>query len=145
MDALARLLKEHRRSGAYRSKVPPAGLDAAAQALEFAFYRLVAEGVCTKSAMLRLIARVLSFPAWSGRNWDALEDCLTDLSWIDAPGIVIEIESFSSFAKADPEGFGTLLDIFKTAAEYWRSEGKAFWVIFTGKPAAGLDLPSLSA
>lgn len=143
MDALVRLLREHRRSGAYRSVVPPAALDAAAHAAGFAFYRLDADGVCSKSAMLRLIARALSFPAWSGRNWDALEDCLTDLSWIDAPGIVIEVERFSAYAKADPEGFGTLLDIFKTSAEYWRSEGKPFWIIFTGKPAARLELPVL--
>lgn len=97
----------------------------------------------TKSQFLGLLGRTLSFPSWFGRNWDALEDCLTDLSWIEAPGLLIHVEGFSTYANADPDGFIILLDIFKTSAEYWRVEGKSFWVIFTGKPAAALELPVL--
>jgi len=99
--------------------------------------------VRTKSQFLGLIGRSLSFPSWYGRNWDALEDCLTDLSWIEQSGLAVQVEGFSTYAKADPDGFIILLDIFKTSAEYWRSEGRPFWVIFTGKPAAGLELPVL--
>ena len=143
MSALAKLLREHRKSGVYRAAEPPAPLDAAAHEAGYAFYRIGAAGIRTKSSMLGLIARVLAFPSWFGRNWDALEDCLTDLSWIDAPGIVIEFEGFDTYAKAVPDGFVVLLDIFKASAEYWRGEGKAFWVILTGKPAARLELPVL--
>ena len=34
-----------------------------------------------KSAILAAFARGLAFPDWVGRNWDALDDALRDLSW----------------------------------------------------------------
>jgi len=125
----------------YRAAEIPVDLEAAAQAASFAFYRLDAKAARTKSAFLGLIAKSLAFPSWFGRNWDALEDCLTDLSWIDAPGLVIVLDGFSTWAKVDPDGFVILLDIFKTSAEYWRGEGRAFWVMLPAKPTAQLELP----
>jgi RNAse (barnase) inhibitor barstar len=143
MDALVRRLREQRKSGVYRSAVPSRDLAAAAQAAGFAFFRIDATAARTKSKLLGLIARALDFPAWAGRNWDALEDCVTDLGWIDAPGVVLEFDALDAYAKADPEGFVILMDIFKAAAEYWRTQHKPFWVIFTGKSAGRLELPVL--
>jgi RNAse (barnase) inhibitor barstar len=143
MDALVRRLREHRKSGVYRSAAAPDELTAAARAAGFALFRIDATPVRTKSKLLAQIARALDFPAWAGRNWDALEDCVTDLGWIDAPGIVIEFAALDAYAKADPEGFVILVDIFKAAAEYWRSQHKPFWVIFAGPAAGRLELPVL--
>ena len=84
MDALVRRLREHRKSGVYRSPATPDELAAAARAAGCAFFRIDATAVRTKSKLLGVIARALDFPAWAGRNWDALEDCVTDLGWIDA-------------------------------------------------------------
>ena len=47
-----------------------------------------------------------------------------------------------AYAKADPEGLVILVDIFKAAAEYWRSQHKPFWVIFAGPAADRLELPT---
>jgi hypothetical protein len=38
----------------------------------------------SKMAALDAIGAALSFPPWYGRNLDALEDCLRDLSWLPA-------------------------------------------------------------
>ena len=143
MDDLVRRLHEYRRSGVYRSPTAPAELSAGAQAAGFAWYRIDGTAVRTKAKLLGVIARALAFPSWAGRNWDALEDCVTDLGWIDAPGIVIQFEALDAYAKNDPDGFVILIDIFKVAAEYWRSRRKPFWVVFTGKSAARLELPVL--
>ena len=143
MDPLTRRLHEYRKSGVYRSQKAPAELPAAAQAAGYAWFQVDATLVRTKAKLLGVIARELKFPSWAGRNWDALEDCVTDLGWIDAPGIVIQFEGLDAYVKADPDGFEILVDIFKAAAEYWRSQRKSFWVIFTGKCAARLELPVL--
>jgi len=143
MEALEKKLREHRKSGVYRAVEAPAHLQESTHAAAFAYRRVDATPIKTKSQFLGLLGRSLSFPSWYGRNWDALEDCLTDLSWIEEAGLVVEIEGYSAYAKADPDGFAILLDIFKTSAEYWRSEGKPFWVIFTGPHSAKLELPVL--
>ncbi|MCC7080334.1 MAG: barstar family protein [Burkholderiales bacterium] len=142
-EALAARLREHRKSGVFRAVVAPPALETAAHDAGLAFIALDAGSARTKSQFLGLLGRTLSFPNWFGRNWDALEDCLTDASWMPESGLVIRAEGFHSFAEADPDGFAILLDIFKTSAEYWRGEGRAFWTLFVGAPAADLELPVL--
>jgi hypothetical protein len=41
-------------------------------------------GVRSKRKLLGLLAGELEFPAYFGGNWDALEECLCDLSWLPA-------------------------------------------------------------
>lgn len=54
--------------------------DAARRALEAAGWRTgVVEGAATKADALAAIGRALHFPAYYGRNLDALADCLGDL------------------------------------------------------------------
>jgi hypothetical protein len=58
-------------------------------------------------------ARALSFPGWFGRNWDALEDALADLSWLPAArGRVLLVHRVAATSDA-----ATLLDVLATAAE----------------------------
>lgn len=52
---------------------------------------LVAEipaDIKTKEALLDELYRTLRFPDYFGHNWDALEDCIRDLSWLP-PGPVV--------------------------------------------------------
>ena len=140
---LVERLREPRKSGVYRAVQLPSGLEEAARQVHSRFVPVDASQANTKAQVLGLLGRTLEFPSWFGRNWDALEDCLTDVTWIGSHGVVIPISGFGAYAKADPDGFSILLDIFKTSAEYWRGEGRAFWTVFTGKPAAGLELPVL--
>lgn len=90
-----------------------------------------------KVAMLAEIAKALGFPAWFGGNWDALEDCLTDLSWRGAgPRVFV-------FAGAAPgDEFGILRDVLLSAAEFWMDRGEPFFAVFTD-PQGRLGLPAL--
>ncbi len=43
----------------------------------------------------------LSFPAYFGQNWDALEECLTDLDWLNVSrGVVIAVTKLSAVREA---------------------------------------------
>jgi hypothetical protein len=92
-----------------------------------------------KDALLKNIAAALEFPAWFGHNWDALEDCLGDLSWRKAAGHVLLIEN------ARPgDDLGILLDVLRSSAEFWATRGKPFFAVFVD-PAGALALPELPA
>lgn len=43
----------------------------------------------TKADLLTGLAKTLKFPDYFGYNWDALFDCLQDLSWIPQKEIII--------------------------------------------------------
>jgi RNAse (barnase) inhibitor barstar len=90
-----------------------------------------------KEALLREIAAALRFPDWFGQNWDALEDCLADLSWLPADGYVLVFE------QAQPgDEFGVLVDVLRSSAEHWAGRGKPFFALFVD-PARRLPLPDL--
>lgn len=90
-----------------------------------------------KAEMLAAISAALAFPEWFGGNWDALEDCLADLSWRKGAGHVILISN----AKRGDE-YGILCDILALVAEHWRGRGQPFFAVFID-PERKLALPGL--
>lgn len=54
-----------------------------------------------KEELLDRVARGLSFPDYFGRNWDALIDCLSDLSWSNAAEVTIDHRALPALPKRD--------------------------------------------
>jgi hypothetical protein len=119
------------RSGVYRTDRAE-GVRDAARARGFDVAPIAAS---EKGELLSEIARALEFPAWFGGNWDALEDCLCDLSWREAQGTVLLFENIRPGSD-----FGVLADILASAAEYWTGRGKIFLAVFID-PQRRLALP----
>ena len=136
MGKLLQRLKDPARSGVYRVARPDEVLDAA-RAGSPRVSRVSLAGVRDKSELLARLARDLRFPEWFGGNWDALEDCLTDLSWLDADGHVLLLERASSLGADD---FGVLADVLASSARYWAERGQPFFAVFVRGPAS---LPAL--
>ncbi len=94
-----------------------------------------------KHALLSACARGFLFPASFGGNWDALADCLQDLSWLTEPGTVALLRGAADFAVAAPDEHAMLLEILAASAEYWQPRGRVFIVVSEG----GAGLPALVA
>src|SRR3990172_7028211 len=91
MSKLLQRLSDPSRSGVYRTSRTDEILDAA-HGSALRIVRIDLAGASGKEALMERVARALAFPQWFGGNWDALEDCLTDLSWASAGGHVLLIE-----------------------------------------------------
>ncbi len=51
-----------------------------------------------KEKLFGVLARGLRFPRYFGRNWDAFEECLADLSWLDGTDRVAIVHEGLPFA-----------------------------------------------
>ena len=111
----------------------PGAAEAEIQAAAFAngldYLRIDLSNVSNKSGFLAAVASVLRFPSYFGMNWDALHDCLTDLSWFPAAGYVIHLAAFRTFADADSADAESALAILKQAAEFWKENEVPFHVV----------------
>ena len=124
------------KSGVYRTSRMDEILDATrGSALQVS--RIDLAGAADKDALMERIARALEFPSWFGGNWDALEDCLTDLSWSKADGHVLLLEGAAELP-ADERGI--LVDILAAAAAWWIDRKRPFFAVFLG---SSLALPEL--
>lgn len=86
-------------------------------------------GCTTKHEVLGRFADALAFPAWFGDNWDALADCLVDLSWLPPGGYMLLIDHAARWREASPEEFTTLTGIVDESAARWAADGIAFWAL----------------
>lgn len=91
-------------------------------------FRVDLAGCTTKAELLARLAAALHFPDWFGHNWDALADCLTDLSWLPAERYAITLLRPQALRAAAPEALTTALEILDEAAAYWTGAGVGFTV-----------------
>lgn len=130
MGHLIDRLNDPARSGVYRA--PSADpLFSATRGSDLQVARVPLHEVRDKQALLAAIARALDFPDWFGGNWDALEDCLTDLSWRTASGHLLVLEGAQHLA---PDAAGVLIDVLSSAAEFWSGRGTPFFAVFVNGP-----------
>jgi RNAse (barnase) inhibitor barstar len=127
---LRELLAEPGQNGAYFVDVRDReALADAANALDFAVATIDLAGCLDKQEVLSRFAQALRFPDWFGGNWDALADCLGDLSWWPAGGYLLLLDHAGAWRASDTDGFATLLDILNEAARQWAAEELPFWTL----------------
>jgi RNAse (barnase) inhibitor barstar len=73
----------------------------------------------TTAGLLTECARALDFPDYFGHNWDALEECLTDLEWLPAKGYILLITDAAHVLSDDEAEYETFLEILCDAGEAW--------------------------
>jgi len=110
-------------------------LQAAAKRAGYAFFHLDGKNIERKEQLLNHVATVLQFPNHSGSNWDALEECLTDLEWVDGDGYLIYFDHIDGLLSAHPDQFATFVEIVRDAVESWKEDGEAMVVLLSGAKA----------
>jgi hypothetical protein len=63
--------------------------------------------------LLRALANGLKFPRYFGHNWDALEECLNDLSWLGEQSGIVLLHKYMPLA--DERQRRTYIDILRNA------------------------------
>ena len=83
----------------------------------------------TKETLLDKLSEALSFPDYFGNNWDATNDCLRDLSWLEKDGYTLIVKNASVLLSKKQVLAGELISAWLSAAEYWSKEGKPFHMV----------------
>jgi hypothetical protein len=143
MTSLAHVLAE---SGPgvhlWHSTRPVAEIRAEAQEIAWRFVVLEGAHIRDKDCFLEECERSYRFPPWFGHNWDALADCLADLSWLPPPapgsgtGILTVFEHCDAFARSALDDYDIALEVWEEVAEAWRRIGVPFTVLLRSSPDA---------
>ncbi|GAA3962451.1 hypothetical protein GCM10023085_51210 [Actinomadura viridis] len=150
--ALTELIEGRLKPAVYQWRapaMPSAGLAAAswperAREAGWKVFYLNGRRARDKRSFLGLCREAFDLPEWAGRNWDALADCLRDLSWAPADGgHLVLYEAWDELAEADQRAFRTALDIFADAVEYWRDTGTPMTVLLSSIGVEVAGVPKL--
>lgn len=113
----------------------PALVQAAARRAKFAFFHIEGKGIERKEQLLTHVATALRFPGHFGHNWDALEECLTDMEWLDAPGYLVYYDHIDKLLEAHPDQFATFIEICRDAVASWKEDGTPMVILLSGARA----------
>jgi hypothetical protein len=83
-----------------------------------------------KRDLMAAVSEALELPDWFGGNWDALDESLRDLSWLDASGHVLVVGGGEVLWRRNPELAGTLVSVWTGAAADWAAKGIPFHLCF---------------
>jgi RNAse (barnase) inhibitor barstar len=143
MPSLLKLLADSKRASVYQTAIDADEIVAAAKTAGLDVFKLDLATAHGKSDLLDRCAKTLRFPAHFGKNWDAFNDCLTDLDWLGGKGLVLIVTSAKYFAEAYEEPFHTAIDVLNGAAAYWRDRKKPFWVLIQSQADLALEIPKI--
>lgn len=85
----------------------------------------------TAAALFDEFAAALQFPYYFGENWDALDECLSDLEWLPGKAYVLFITNSDRLLEEEPpEEMRSFLRLLARIAEEWATRSaKPFHVV----------------
>jgi hypothetical protein len=110
---------------------------------EFAVAVLDGNEAATRTGFFEEIDRALRFPDYFGRNWDAVYDCLTDLSWLPAVGYVLVVDGFDHLAMNEPGQWDIGLKVLREACAFWRPLPRSMYALLCGPGELAPGVPPL--
>jgi RNAse (barnase) inhibitor barstar len=75
------------------------------------------------------VARTLQFPHYYGQNFNALNDCLTDLEVPETGGMAVVLLHYDVFTRRDQEYAQAVVDVFARACWYFLVGGRRLLIL----------------
>jgi RNAse (barnase) inhibitor barstar len=86
-------------------------------------------------SLFQEFAAVMQFPEYFGHNWDALQDCLTELDGHEVDRYIITINKLDRFIANDFSQWTNFLDVCKSVVEYWQDTETPLYILLHGNLA----------
>jgi hypothetical protein len=80
----------------------------------------------TETALHNEIGAALQLPPYYGENWDALGECIHDLSWMPANSYLVVVLDVGSVLPGNDAGLGEFLSILSDAVQVWKEPDPTF-------------------
>lgn len=142
MEPMAKQLADAHQCGVYQLIRSVEEVEQAANKAGLAAFRIDIGDARDKKDFLTRLAAALSFPDWFGGNWDATNDCLTDLEWLPKKtGYVLVFEKSDHFAVNCKQDFEVATSVLGAAAEFWKEHGRPFWALVRASKGWDSGLP----
>jgi hypothetical protein len=142
-DDLSEILHDTARSGVYGLSLPIDMLGAATRHTGMTYVEIDCSSAYDKQGLMEALAEDLQLPEWFTGEWDSLEDCLMDLSWLEDPGVVIVLLDCDQIMVESPDDFTVALEVFDGAAAFWHESENPFWVFVGCTDPGEFELPLL--
>lgn len=95
------------------------------------FYARLGPEIYKTEHLLQALYQLLWLPGYFGFNWNALHDCLTDLSWIQEKRVVLEHAGLPNIPEAELKIY---LEILRDSVLDWKDEDDhCFEVVFNAQ------------
>ena len=136
LEAVENLVEENK-GGVWfiGTPVDARALQKVAKKAGFASFHIDGGKINRKEQLMNAAATAMSFPDHFGNNWDALEECLTDLEWVDADGYMIYYDHIDGLLTTHPDQFETLVEVLRDAVQSWKEDGEPMIVLLSGTKA----------
>jgi len=116
--------------------------EAAADRAGWRYVLLDSSTASDKLGFLDVCAEAFDLPAWFGRNWDALDECMRGLDLEEPAGLLVLWKGWATLAEGDPDAFDCALEVFRDACVAWDDDEVPGAVLLAGD-GPDSDLPDL--
>ncbi len=85
----------------------------------FAVWGLDGRKLNNDESIFEHFSQVMKFPDYFGHNWDAMDECLRELSWAPAKGHLLVINDIDALFLKSPDSYQSLLDSLRFSGKHW--------------------------
>ena len=84
-----------------------------------------------EASLITALDNAFQFPNYFGNNWNAVDECLADMSWLPAKGYCCILSHAQVLRDRDKRIYDLFLDSFRYAADRWQPDGVPFKLVLS--------------